>query len=455
MSSPVHPEVDAEAYIAGLEVFGMRLGLERMHLLLAALEHPQRGMAAVHVVGSNGKSSTARMTAAILAGEGRRVGTYLSPHIDEWRGRIEVDGATIGPGDFAAAIEAVRVAAGALDLPAGDAVTQFEVLTAAALWAFRATAVDCCVLEAGLGGRYDATNVLDDDAVVALTTISLEHTDVLGESEAQIAAEKLAVATRGSRRVVVGRLAPAAASAVAGELRRRQLRAVVLGAGLRTAWRDEGMAITTPRAAYADLRLAARGRFQRDNAAVAVAAAEMLLERPLSIGALRAALSRVEVAGRLEVVCERPLLVLDGAHNPAGVAALVESLPDLLGARRAVFVVGVLGDKDAGAMVGGLAPVCDRIVATAFNHPRASRPERLVELAGAIGLPAEAATDPRAAVRRAGALAGPDGAIVLCGSLYLLADVRPWLLQVRRELPVMLAAPAGGGRQGDSTKALP
>ena len=170
-------------WIAGLEILGMRFGLERMNALLEALGHPERSAPALHIVGTNGKSSTARLAAGVLSSQGRRVGTYLSPHVTDWTERIQVDGEPIGEAGFTAAIAAVRAAGDALEMPEGDAVTQFEALTAAAFWAFRAAGVDALVIEAGLGGRYDATNVLQPGAVVALTNIALEHTELLGDTE--------------------------------------------------------------------------------------------------------------------------------------------------------------------------------------------------------------------------------------------------------------------------------
>ena len=223
---------EARRWIEGLEVLGMRFGLERMRALLDALGHPERGRPAIHVVGSNGKSSTARLAAAALAGEGLRVGTYLSPHVTGWRERIELAGRPVTPGRFAVAVGAVRDAAADLALPPGDAVTQFEALTAAAFWAFAGAGVDAAVVEAGLGGRFDATNVLPG-SVVVLTNVALEHTDLLGETEEAIAAEKLAVAPRGSDRLVVGRLSPAARVAVAAQMAARELTGWRQGAEIR------------------------------------------------------------------------------------------------------------------------------------------------------------------------------------------------------------------------------
>jgi dihydrofolate synthase/folylpolyglutamate synthase len=438
----------AYAWIEGLEVLGMRFGLDRMHALLAALGHPERGRPSVHVVGSNGKSSTARLAAAALQGQGLRVGTYLSPHVTTWRERIEVDGRPVAACDFALAASIVRAAAEGLGRSADDDVTQFEALTAAAMWTFARAGCDAAVIEAGLGGRYDATNMLPPEStVVALTNVSLEHTDLLGDTEAAIAAEKLAVAPPGSDRVVIGRLSDSARAAVEAELRARRLE----------AWRSadrtrpvggRAVAVSTPLARYDGLVLPLAGAFQRDNLAVAVAAAERLVGRPLDPSALRRALSRVRMPGRLEALAGRPLVVLDGAHNPAGMTAMAAALPEVVGRRRPVAVVSALGDKDVTAMIGALAGACRAVVATRSSHPRAVDPRSIVRLAEAEGIRAAAVEPPLRAVERARRWAGGRGAVLVCGSLYLLADLRRRLVRERGFSPATLA-PAADRRAQD------
>lgn len=417
------PARGAVAYVEGLDLLGMKLGLERMRALLARLGDPQAGIPAIHVVGSNGKSSTTRIAAAALASQGLRVGAYLSPHVSGWRERIEVDGEPVSAQRFSAAVGRVRDAAEALRGQGHEQATQFEVLTAAAFVAFRAARCEAIVVEAGLGGRYDASNVLDG-AVVVLTNVALEHTDMLGPTHADVAGEKLAVAPDGSDRLVVGRLSPEGERAVAGIARARGLSGWALGREVSVRAGAGGIDVVTPWGGYAGLPLGLRGRFQRDNLAVAVAACEMLLGRRLRVTPLRAALRRVRMPGRLEPIAGRPLLVLDGAHNPAGMEALAASLPDAVGRRRPVVVASVLDDKDAVAMVAHLAGACRSLVATRSSHRRALDPVALADAARAVGLPAEVEADPEAAVARARELAGPRGAVLITGSLYLLADLR-------------------------------
>ena len=420
---------DALDWIAGREILGMRLGLERMTALLRALGNPERAAPALHVVGTNGKSSTTRLAAAALGSGGAPVGAYLSPHVTGWTERIQVDGEPIDDEAFAGAVSAVQTAAERLALAEGDEVTQFEALTAAAFWTFREAGAAACVVEAGLGGRYDATNVLQPRAVVALTNIALDHTDFLGDTVEAIAAEKLAVCAEGSDRLVVGRLTGRARVAVEAECARRRLRPLRYGLGVVARETSEGVDVTTPRAVYRDLPLQLAGRFQRDNLAVAVAGAEMLRGEALDLRALAAAVARVRVPGRLEVVDAVPLIVLDGAHNPAGVEALVASLPEVLAGRRpAVAVVSVLDDKDAGAMLHALAPFVNRILVTRSGHARAASAENLAALADRLGIPARAVPGPVDALRAARLETGPDGVVLVTGSLYLLVDLRRYAL---------------------------
>jgi dihydrofolate synthase / folylpolyglutamate synthase len=339
-------------------------GLERMRALLAELGEPQRRYRSIHVVGTNGKSTVTRTAAAILRREGLRAGAYTSPHVSGWAERIEVDGA---PADFEAALRRVREPAERLG------ATQFEILTAAALAEFAAVGVDAAVVEAGLGGRLDATNVLDAE-VVALTNVALDHTDVLGETREAIAAEKLAVVAPGAT--------------------------VVLG---EPEWEVHARARGAARILPAD--------------DVGRVAAEAFVGQPLE-GEVEARLP-----GRLDIVGED---VFAGAHNPAGVQWLLERLPR----RDYVVVVSILADKDADAMLAALARAGRALVATESRNARALRAEELARRAGPSFDRVEIAADPEQALARARELAGDEGAVLVTGSLYLLADLTVRLQRV-------------------------
>jgi dihydrofolate synthase/folylpolyglutamate synthase len=396
----------AEEYLLSLELFGMRFGLDRMHRLMTVLGLPQRRFASIHVVGTNGKSSTARFTAAILERHGLRTGSYTSPHLRSFRERIEVGEVPVPEADFAAAVTRAAEAAELVNRTAepDDHVTQFEALTAAAYHELARRGVEVAVIEAGLGGRFDATNVIPSK-VQALTSVGLEHTRWLGPTVEDIAAEKLAV-VRDHAVLVIGELDPGAravAERVAGERHAR----------LVEAPRDAGVQLSAP------------GRFQRHNFAIAAACAEAFLERPLDRAALERAAGETTIPGRMEIVADRPLTVYDGAHNPAGARALADAIDEVLGERRPrVAVMGVLEDKDAAAMLAALMPEFDRIVFTRPRNPRSLSPATLTSLAEQLAGPlTETVAEPRAALERARSLAGPGGAVAVTGSIYLIADL--------------------------------
>jgi dihydrofolate synthase/folylpolyglutamate synthase len=401
----VTPE-EAERYVLSRELFGMRFGLDRMRRLMTALGHPERRFDSIHVVGTNGKSSTTRMIAAILAHHGLLTGAYLSPHLLSYSERIRIGDTDLEPAAFAAAVQRVARASDLVDrsLAAGERVTQFELLTAAAYSELAARGVDVAVVEAGLGGRYDATNVIPSKVQV-LTSVGLEHTRWLGPTIAAIASEKLDVVQEGATLVLGAGLHPdaaAVAEAVAAERRARVVRA---GA-------DPGVALGAP------------GAFQRRNFALARAAAEAYLGE-LDEAAVRDAAASVRVPGRLQIVGQAPLVLLDGAHNPEGSAALAESLPEVIGSRRPlVAVIAVLDDKDAAGMLSTLLPHCAAVIFTSSQNPRALPPPTLLSLAGQLdGPPGEIVPDPKAAVARAREVAGRSGAVLVTGSIYLIADV--------------------------------
>ncbi|MGA9857456.1 MAG: folylpolyglutamate synthase/dihydrofolate synthase family protein [Solirubrobacteraceae bacterium] len=397
---------EAERYLQSLELFGMRFGLDRMRRLMTALEHPERRFDSIHVVGTNGKSSTTRMIAAILQRHGLRVGAYLSPHLVSFGERIRIGDRDLDPAAFGAAVGRAAHAAELVDrsLEEGDRVTQFEALTAAAYSELARREVSVAVIEAGLGGRYDATNVIPS-RVQVLTSVGLEHTRWLGPTLHDIATEKLDVVQPGSTLVLGAGLdgeVTAVAEAVCAE---RGARMIVAGT-------DPGVPV------------GAAGAYQRRNFALARAAAEVYLGE-LDGAAVAAAAAQVRVPGRLQQVATEPLTLFDGAHNPDGMRALAESLPELVQGRdHVVAVVSILDDKDAAGMLAALLPLCDALIVTNSQNPRALPAPTLKSLARQLsGPPTEIVREPPAALEHARQLAGPGGVVVATGSLYLIADL--------------------------------
>jgi dihydrofolate synthase/folylpolyglutamate synthase len=408
---PHWTEQQAEAHLRSLELFGMRFGLERMRRMMTALGSPERRFDSIHVLGTNGKTSTTRMIAAILERHGLRTGAYTSPHLVSYRERLQVGERELGPDAFAGAISRAAWAAERVNrtLAEDDHVTQFELLTAAAFWELAEQGVKVAVVEAGLGGRYDATSVIDANVTV-LTNIGLDHTRWLGPTLRDIAEEKLAAVPEHAT-LVLGAGLPEPARAVAARVAGERGARVIQAGDLR-----------------AQEPLLAKGIFQQRNFELARVAAEAYLSgagRERDERAVSEAAARTAVPGRLEVIDDAPLTVLDGAHNPDAVAALVESLPAVLGGRPLALVLGVLEDKDAARMLATLLPLCERAWFTAPPSARALSPAALQSLARQLGFdavacdpnPAQALCDARRwALER-------HAAVLVTGSVYLVGDV--------------------------------
>jgi dihydrofolate synthase/folylpolyglutamate synthase len=400
-----------------LEPVGWKLGLERMHKLSTVLGLPQHRFASIHVVGTNGKSSVTRMIAALLEAHGMRTGACVSPHATRWAERVLIDGEEIDTAAFAAAVERTAQAAKTVNrgLEPGEAVTQFEVATAAAFVAFAAAKVETAVVEAGLGGRLDATNTIPS-RVTVLTSIGLDHTAWLGDSKLEIAVEKLAV-LRDHTTLVLGLLGPEVE-----DLAKRT--AAQRGASLIIAPDDPG-----------EVELRAPGRFQRRNFALATAAAEAFLG-DLDQDAVAAVAATLTVPGRLEQVGSEPPAFIDVAHNPDGAAALAEGLGEIAAGRPVVACIAALADKDAEAMIGALAPVLSHVVCTELDAAAlesrglpgvaSHSAAKLAQACRKAGLGAEQVPDFGAAVRRALELAAerPGGILLVTGSHYALAPAR-------------------------------
>jgi dihydrofolate synthase/folylpolyglutamate synthase len=375
---------------------------------------PQHRFASIHVVGTNGKSSVAEMTGALLQAHGKRTGVYLSPHTERWSERVRIAGAEIHADEFAAAAERVAQSIEVVNrtLADGEAVTQFEAVTATAFVALASAGVEFGVIEAGLGGRLDATNVLPS-AATALTSVGLEHTEWLGGTEEAIAAEKLAV-LRDHSTLVLGRVDGSVHELAERTAAERHARLVVAGDP------DPAMRLSVP------------GPYQRRNFAVAAAAAEAALGG-LDPDLTHAVAEELELPGRVELLEGDPPLVLDAAHNPDGARALAEALGEAVGEAPVVACLAILADKDAAGILAALAPRLEVAVCTelpAERLARAGRPgaraleaSRLGELAAAAGLArTEVVEEPQAALRRAAAAATERGGVTLVtGSHYLLS----------------------------------
>jgi dihydrofolate synthase/folylpolyglutamate synthase len=404
--------------------------LERMRELVSLLGDPQLTYPSIHLTGTNGKGSTAAMVTAVLGSMGLSVGTYTSPNLARVNERLSRNGEPIDDGSFIEVLGALA----ALESMLTERPTRFELLTAAALGWFADEAVDAAVVEVGLGGTWDCTNVVDG-VVAVLTNISFDHTEVLGPTLEGIARDKAGIVKPGST-VVIGETDPELVAVIRG---------VADEAGAGEIWvRGEEFDCTanrlavggrlvdlrTPGGSYAELLVPLHGPHQGRNAACALAATEAFFGTPLDEEVVADGFAAVTVPGRLEVVGRQPLCLVDGAHNVAGTEALAEALAEEFGVMgEGVAVVGMLGGRDPSAMLAPLRSAgIETVVACAPVSPRALSAEVVAEAARALGLRVAVAGSVDEAVVLARSLVPDDGLLLVTGSLYVVSDARTLLL---------------------------
>jgi dihydrofolate synthase/folylpolyglutamate synthase len=407
---------------------GIVWDLRRIERLLKRLGDPQHAARTIHVAGTKGKGSTSAMMASILKQAGYRVGLYTSPHLLSFTERIRVDGRPIAEADWARLVEAVQPHVEA-ENALGDLgeLTTFEILTAMAFLHFRDIRVDYQVVEVGLGGRLDATNVVRPDVCI-ITSISYDHTDVLGDTLAQIAGEKAGIIKPGA--TVVS--APQAAEAMEViERTCREKGARLLKVGREVTWRrtvfDEAGQDLRVRGRLREynLRIYLLGRHQLENAACAVATAEVLSEKDKKVTpeAIVAGLRTVDWPGRLQVLRRRPWVVADGAHNAYSMHRLGEALREYFTYNNLILVLGFSGDKDIPGMVAEVAKMTGDVILAASRHPRSIKPSALLEEFRKRGVEPRLAGSVSEAVRLALAAAGPVDLICGAGSMFVVAEV--------------------------------
>lgn len=474
MEEPSTSDFDVQAYLRSLSRFGVKPGLERIRRLLALLGEPHKTYKTVHVGGTNGKGSISAYLSSILRTGGKRVGLYTSPHLVRYNERIQVDGTPIPDEALAAIFAEVAGAAKAVRDELGTDPTEFEVGTAAAFLYFARQGVDIAVVEVGLGGRLDSTNVIESEAVV-LGPISLDHTELLGRDVGAIAWEKAGIFRPGTP-VVSSPQLPEAERVLQEEARRIGapmvwVREAIGGEAMieleigsdeaegralehvdkvgddpadrgperleeHQAGFDVGewdlsggtVSVTTPWRHHPEVRVPLLGRHQLQNAAVAVTTADLLDVKGMTLSpdVIRRGIAATRWPGRLELIPGRPPILLDGVHNPGGAAALAHSLASLVKDKRTVFVVAVLGEKEVEGVLGPILPFASEVIATSPASARTApaAPEQLAEVARRLGASSRAVTEVARALAAACESAGPDGLICVCGSLYLVGEVK-------------------------------
>lgn len=428
--SAVAEAFDAVGYINTPRWQASRLGLERTIDLLDRMGRPQDKLRFVHVAGTNGKGSTCAYLDSILRCAGYRVGLFTSPYIETFEERIRVNGENISADDLAAVTLFVKRHAEAIEAETGDHPTEFELMTAVAFEHFARSACDIVVLEVGLGGRLDSTNVIESPEVCVITRIGLDHTALLGNALAEVAAEKAGILKPGVP-VVSWPQEPEAWASIekAAADKRCELHApdfsqldLYACEGGRASLRPfvyKGQAFETKLLAS----------YQPYNATLALEAAELLRDRgwEISEAAMREGIARAVWPGRFEVVAQEPLIIIDGGHNPQGAAVLAESLDDVFPGRRAVLVMGVLADKDYLPMLHAVLPYAEALYTYTPPSPRALSAVDLAKRAqGEAGpcLEVRVCERPEQAMREARKRAGSEGLVVAFGSLYAIADLK-------------------------------
>ena len=411
---------------------GVKPGLDRIRGLMEMMGDPHSAYPVIHVTGSNGKTSVARMVTSLLVAHGLRVGTFISPHLEKVEERLALDGTSATAEEFAGAVADLAPFVELYEDRNPEPPTYFELTAALAFSYFAASAVDVAVIEVGLGGRLDATNVAESKVAV-ITGIALEHTSWLGDTLEQIGGEKLAIA-KPSSVLVTGSLPEevlplAAARAADLEIEYRRFGAEFHPEFVAMAVGGWSGSISGVYETYDDVYLPVHGRHQFDNFAVAVAAAEELTGRPLDPDAVREGAAATTTPGRLEVAGNNPLILLDGAHNPQAFELLAESIDAEFPDARWVLMIGVMGDKDLDGMLMHLAGLVDVVVATNVDYDRAVPADRVAEIARtALDVPVEVAPTIPGALEAVRRLAGNDGAILVTGSLYVVGEARTHLL---------------------------
>jgi len=423
---------DLASYIAVLAQrrrFGMRPGLAMMEALMARLDHPERELAVIHIAGTNGKGSTAAMVAAVLQAAGLRCGRYTSPHLLRFNERIFVDGLPVTDTALTKAFAAVEVAAQAAAAAGEGEATFFESATAAAFVVFREAGIRLVVLETGLGGRLDATNVVTP-LVSVITRIGVDHTEWLGDTIAEIAAEKAGIIKAG-RMVVCGAMPPEAQAVVWQQAKMLGCRVVeaataVTLAGVKTEPGRLEATVSTTNRALGKIHLTLGGLYQAENLATAIAAleaVEMTLGVEFPDEAFRSGLATVCWPGRFQLAAKNPSVIVDGAHNPDCATALATALRKGHVKRPLAMVCGFCDDKDAAGVIKILAPLFERAWAVETPSPRSMTAANLHALLQLHGLEAIASETATALEEARNWAKINNGSVVVCGSLFLAGDV--------------------------------
>ncbi len=427
--------IQAERYLDASARYGIKPGLERMRALCNRIGNPQLSFPAIHITGTNGKTTTARAAAAILEGKGKRTGRYISPHLQSVTERICIDGRPISDRDFASCMTGLQPFVEEANAETGDPLSYFEISTALAFKYFAAREVDVAVIEVGMGGIWDATNLVQS-RVAVITNVGLDHAAELGNDKVSIAREKIGIIKAGSL-VITAEVDPAILAMIREKCEAEHAELRVLSRDFKVLYNisygigsgkiGQVFGLRGLLRQYDQLYLPLLGEFHINNAACAVAAVEAFLgnRQNLSAEDVEKGLARVASPGRLEVVAFDPLLILDGAHNPDGASKLAAVLENDLDYEKLYLVVGILEDKDYEEMLDILVPMADTVIVTRSSNPRAAPAETLQRLVeNKFKKNCETVATIPEAIKRAKTLASVSDLICVTGSLYTVGEAR-------------------------------
>lgn len=420
---------DAINYIESRAVFGSKPGFQRINALLLTLDHPEKGLKYVHVAGTNGKGSVCTTTANILTAAGYKTGLFTSPFVSDFRERIMLDGKFIEKDALCRITEQVKAVVDKLDAE-DNSPTEFEVITAIAFLYYKEENCDVVVLEVGLGGLLDSTNVIDTPLVSAIVSLSFDHMGVLGNTIEEIAAQKAGIIKEGGTTVSAPQSSTSALAVLRDTAKEKHNEFILADSSVISKISED---ITGQVVSYKDIemKLPLIGPHQLDNLSVTLCIIESLKKQGYQItdSAIISGVERTRIPARVEVLQKEPLIILDGGHNEDGAHALAKTLKEYVNDKDKTLVIGVMEDKEVDAVLEHLAPLAKRIVTTTPSNPRAMKAETLAEKSRAFCSDVTPCDDTCKAFDLARSLVSDKDALIVCGSLYLAGDVRLHIIE--------------------------
>ncbi|MCH5198456.1 MAG: bifunctional folylpolyglutamate synthase/dihydrofolate synthase [Oscillospiraceae bacterium] len=426
---------DAVDFYHSLERFGINPGLGRIDALCEVLGRPEKKLRCVHIAGTNGKGSVCAEIASVLKAAGHKTGLYVSPYVLEFRERMQINGEMIPENTLIKITSAVKEAVSKLN-EEGIYPTEFEAVTAAAFKFFADEKCDVVVLETGLGGRFDATNIITEPVVSVITSISLDHTGILGNSLGEIAAEKCGIIKNKCYTVTPADQPEEALAVIRDSAENKN--SILFEADKETLFETLSSDITGTVIKYRDteIKLPFAGEHQRQNFAVALKAIEVIGVSGIDITVkqIKEGIENAFIPARTEILCSSPLIILDGSHNDGSTAALGEYIKNYLPDKKVLAVMGMMADKDCKKAISNLSGCFAHIIAVSPSNPRAMKADTFCAMLTESGFSAEYISDPVKAVNSAFEALENYDALVVCGSLYLAADVRESIIKKIKEV---------------------